>query len=763
VGVGFLTLAMAAAASAQTTATLHVVASLGGYVTATGIDCGDGGRTDCDESYATPTAISLEAVPSPGYDFLAWTDDCSGDTPAINLLVDQAIGCHAVFDPSPSSGAPGDPAHAAAALFVDRIDNTSLHRREISIGPDSGLRVSTGIQLGWVQVTRGDFSVTFSAASGSVVPGDYPEAYRTSNPLFPSMSIAGCAVTVGRFHIDQVTRIAGMILNFAADFEGRCSEASDQAWIVGSVRFNSTRTTILPFDGIYPLIKVTIEPTVNGFVSGNGIDCGPGRDHCSETFEAARSVTLVATPSPGYRFVGWSGSCDGGRSTTTIMVDRIQRCSGIFNAVIPGLGLEDPRIGSAAFTIETRAANQTAPPQRHIWLDVVISALGDPGVQVHPYLPDGTTWEVSLYPPQGQALQTGMSYQVNSGSDSPTIYVNAPEGQCSAVAGRFVVYEISRVYGSGVGSLAADFTCEAQDGSSITGSIRLESGRSILTPFAPTTFTPVPEPRRPDVNRDGSPDLIWRHSLWGYNAAWLLNGVNASSTTLLAPSDAALVSDLNWEIRAVGDMNGDGNPDLIWQNSVTGRMAVWFFSGVTLLGTNYVYTAAGDTDVEPDLDWKIVAAGDMDRDGSTDLLWRHRTSGAMRVWHMTGNVQWDSVPFYTVSDTAWEIAGLADINGDGLLDLVWRHYGTGVLATWFMYDTLVQATLWLSPREVPDMNWRIVGVADLNADTHPDLVWQNVVTGELTVWFMNGITAISGRYLNPSRVPDPNWRVVGVK
>lgn len=210
-------------------------------------------------------------------------------------------------------------------------------------------------------------------------------------------------------------------------------------------------------------------------------------------------------------------------------------------------------------------------------------------------------------------------------------------------------------------------------------------------------------------------------------------------------------------------MNGDGSPDLIWQNRVTGRMAVWFLSGVTLLGTNYLYTAAGDTDVEPDLDWKIVAAGDMDRDGNTDLVWRHRTSGAMRVWHMTGTVQWDSVPFYTVSDIAWEIAGLADINRDGMLDLVWRHYGAGALATWFMYDTLVQATLWLSPREVPDVNWRIAGVADLNADTHPDLVWQNVVTGELTVWFMDGITAISGRYLNPSRVPDPNWRVVGVK
>lgn len=490
VAIVFLTLTVAA--SAQTTATLHVVASLGGYVTATGIDCGDGGRTDCDESYAAPSTVSLEAVPSPGYDFLAWTDDCSGDTRVISLLVDHAIGCHAVFDPSPSGSAPGDPAHAAATLFVDRIDGTLLHRRELSIGPESGLRVSTGIQSGWVQVTTGNFSVSFNAAIGGVVPGDYDEAYLSSNTLFPTMAIAGCAVTVGRFHVDQVTRVAGMILNFAADFEGRCSEASEQPWIVGAVRFNSTRATIRPFDGVYPLIKVTIEPTVNGFVSGNGIDCGPGRDQCREIFAVPSSVTLVATPSPGYRFVGWSGSCDGGRATTTIMVDRMRRCSAIFNAVIPGLGLEDSRIGNAAFTIETRAADQTAPPQRHIWLDVVISAFGDPGVQVYLYPPDGSFWEVSLNPPRGHHLQTGMSYDVVSGSDSPTIYVNSPEGQCSAVAGRFVAYEISHVYGSSVASFAADFTCQAQDGFSMTGTIRLASGRSILTPFAPRRSRPYP-------------------------------------------------------------------------------------------------------------------------------------------------------------------------------------------------------------------------------------------------------------------------------
>jgi hypothetical protein len=284
----------------------------------------------------------------------------------------------------------------------------------------------------------------------------------------------------------------------------------------------------------------------------------------------------------------------------------------------------------------------------------------------------------------------------------------------------------------------------------------------ILTPFAPTTFTPVPERVNPDLNHDGWSDLVWRHMGTGQNAVWLMNGARAASTPALSPANAARVADLTWEIRAVGDMNRDGDPDLIWQNRTSGQTAVWFLSGTTLIGTDFVYQADGHTTIEADRDWKIVAAGDIDRDGNVDLIWRHRVSGAVRAWHMKGNVEWDSVPFATVSDAAWEINGLADLNGDGMLDLVWRHYGTGGLAVWYLYDTLLQQTVWMSPSEYTALAWHVVGVADMNADARPDLVWQNFTTGELGVWFMNGITRIGGQYLNPSSV-NPAWRIVGVK
>jgi hypothetical protein len=76
---------------------------------------------------------------------------------------------------------------------------------------------------------------------------------------------------------------------------------------------------------------------------------------------------------------------------------------------------------------------------------------------------------------------------------------------------------------------------------------------------------------------------------------------------------------------------------------------------------------------------------------------------------------------------------------------------------------LVFALGWPSDTaELEDVDWRIVGVIDMDGNGKPDLVWQNVATGGLAVWFMDGIR-IAGRYLNPETVSDPNWRIVGVK
>lgn len=48
---------------------------------------------------------------------------------------------------------------------------------------------------------------------------------------------------------------------------------------------------------------------------------------------------------------------------------------------------------------------------------------------------------------------------------------------------------------------------------------------------------------------------------------------------------------------------------------------------------------------------------------------------------------------------------------------------------------------YISPSQ--QAGWKCVAVMDLNADGNPDLIFQNMSTGQLVYWLMNGVKATS--------------------
>jgi subtilisin family serine protease len=77
------------------------------------------------------------------------------------------------------------------------------------------------------------------------------------------------------------------------------------------------------------------------------------------------------------------------------------------------------------------------------------------------------------------------------------------------------------------------------------------------------------------------------------------------------------------------DVNGDGRADLVWRNTRTGQVAVWFLDGPMLLGGVLV-------DAPVSLDWQLVEAEDVNGDGKADLVWRHTQTGQVAVWLLDG-------------------------------------------------------------------------------------------------------------------------------
>jgi hypothetical protein len=151
--------------------------------------------------------------------------------------------------------------------------------------------------------------------------------------------------------------------------------------------------------------------------------------------------------------------------------------------------------------------------------------------------------------------------------------------------------------------------------------------------------------------------------------------------------------------------------------------------------------------------------GDLNGDGHADILWRNVDTSVNFVWLMNRTTYSSGEQLFpTVSDVNWRIVGAADFNADGHTDIVWRNYSTGNNFIWLM-----NRTTYVSGVSLPgtsDPSWRIEAVADMNDDGHPDLIWRNQRTSVNYIWLMNGTTYVSGTELLP-RVTDVNWSIEG--
>ena len=260
---------------------------------------------------------------------------------------------------------------------------------------------------------------------------------------------------------------------------------------------------------------------------------------------------------------------------------------------------------------------------------------------------------------------------------------------------------------------------------------------------------------RADFNRDGFSDLLWRHQVSGQNVAWFMNGVDLATGTFTNPS---VLADAAWRLVGTSDFNRDGSTDLLWRHATSGENVAWFMNGVDLVaGTFTNPSALGD------VNWQMVGTGDFDLDSRPDLLWRHDISGQNVVWFMNGTTLVGgtfTVPAAVV-DPNWRVGGTGDFNEDGRPDILWHHRTAGKIFLWYMNGPTMTAGTFTEPAELADVDWRVAAVGDYNSDQRPDIVWRHQGSGQNVVWFMNGRTLVDGAFTNPNTLADLDWKIVG--
>ena len=480
---------------------LGVQASTGGRVSATGIDCG-AGNTDCEEVFNSARNVNLQALPSPGYEFLGWSGACTSDSDVANVLVDRARLCQAYFQPRAGSGVAPDSSYGSGFVYRYQPGATPAVQRVWSLR-DSSITASSFSFSQTVSISangpHGQTDISFGAPSGGVLaPGYYEEAYPSGNATFPRVSggSSTCSVTRGRFRIYEfTTSLDGQLLSFAADFELQCAANGP---VFGAVRFNATRAAVRPFDGAFPAYTMSITPSPRGIVTGQGFDCGAGRVACSQAFASPSALTLTATPVGRSLFLGWRGDCNG-MATTTVAVTTVMRCAAVFIAPNGTAATEDPALSQGALLIESDPGDTAGRGIRQVWsADAVVSSspsFSRNRVSLSVQQRDGRRWSLDFRAPSASDLATGAYENAISAfafsSPFPGMQVTAPSASCSSPTGRFYVHEIAFGASNSITRLAVDFEQRCgQSAAGLRGAIRFNSSRPNLTPFAPApTFS----------------------------------------------------------------------------------------------------------------------------------------------------------------------------------------------------------------------------------------------------------------------------------
>jgi len=253
-----------------------------------------------------------------------------------------------------------------------------------------------------------------------------------------------------------------------------------------------------------------------------------------------------------------------------------------------------------------------------------------------------------------------------------------------------------------------------------------------------------------------TPGLVWQNDTTRQVTVWYMGG--AGGTVFQGYNYLSAAGVPGWHVVAVADFNGDGVPDLVWQNDSTRQVTVWYMGGAggaVLQGYNFL-SAAGVPG------WHVVAVADFNGDGVPDLVWQNDSTRQVTVWYMggAGGAVFQGYSFLSAAGVpGWHVAAAADFNGDGVPDLVWQNDGTRQVTVWYMGGAggaVFQGYNYLSAAGVP--GWHVVAAVDQDGDGVPDLVWLNDSTRQVTVWYMGGaVGAVFQSYNFLSAAGVPGW------
>ncbi len=166
-------------------------------------------------------------------------------------------------------------------------------------------------------------------------------------------------------------------------------------------------------------------------------------------------------------------------------------------------------------------------------------------------------------------------------------------------------------------------------------------------------------------------------------------------------------------------VSATGGPQAIRVRSAVGTSMVG-----SLVGNQIVFAAEND----PGSDFRLVAVtADLNRNGVADLVYQNLTQGEVGDVSVWRDYSPATPQLLRGVKLAWRVDAVGDLDGDGSGDLVWRFTGqtpniddTGVSYVWFTNGTGVTE---VRKRGGAPLSWALLGAIDVNRDNAADVIY----------------------------------------